>query len=166
MYDFFIGIDPGKKGAIVTIDESSKIIDCMEFKNNPFHGTLRYLQFYSAKLIIGIEKSKTFSKQGLVSGFNYGVGYGEIIGSIKNSGFPYIEIETKSWKKYFDLIIKHKAYEKLYQKKKINKIRAWEKAKMITDFNFMTNKGGLKDGVVDAFLIAEYMKSFGHKLKD
>src|SRR4030042_6178285 len=120
MVTTFIGIDPGKQGAIAIISETTG--EYIYFHDNPLtagremNGKAIYevLKIYMEKVnniinvVCFIEKAQAMPKQGVVSVFNYGKDYGIIIGVLQALRIPYQEIHAAKWKKEFALIKKDK----------------------------------------------------------
>jgi len=79
--------------------------------------------------------------QGSASMFNYGRGYGEILGWLKTSGREFYQVTPVSWKRYFN-IGKEKS-------------EAIQKAQDLSGNNFIPPRCRTPhDGVAEAYLIA------------
>lgn len=164
----YIGIDPGKSGAISFLNENEpkiKIYD-MPLKENGDIDSNEILQILTyettGKLhaFCALEKAQSMRRKGVVQGtvssFTYGIGYGKILAildlSLKNK---YKEVHPMSWKKEFSLT--SKKGEKLTGKdrKKLSEKKALE---LFPDQkrNFYTKRGKLLDGRVEALLLAKY----------
>lgn len=109
----FIGIDPGKTGAIVVFGNDG-VIAVADLPLQP-DGRLNAREFAQAFEVVDqtncicyIEKAQAFPQQGSVSMFNYGVNYGQIISVLEMLKIPFQEIKSPEWKKEFNLIHKEK----------------------------------------------------------
>lgn len=119
LMDYYIGIDPGKNGAMAVLDGKNdriiEVVDCPvigRFINSSVIVAFfeRYLKTEDGepKIFVGIEKAQAMPKQGVVSMFNYGVGYGLYLGILCGFRIPYVEIPPAKWKKEFSLMLKDK----------------------------------------------------------
>lgn len=95
-----IGIDPGKKGSIVAMNGNEITLhpmpeDALE--------TIDILKSYCAKseCHVFLEKAQAMSisgnKQGVSSMFNYGVGFGTLLGIIATLKIPHTLVHPKTW---------------------------------------------------------------------
>lgn len=96
----YMGIDPGQTGGIAIINDlnkhsvaypysSTKLIEiCEEFKDN------------KNKVKVFVEKVHAMPHQGVTSMFNFGMGYGRILGILEAFNFTYSLVTPQSWKKY------------------------------------------------------------------
>lgn len=148
-----IGIDPGKKGAISIITEYGKyeVFDMPLYPNGEIDGYAIYKCLEKSFALdydsfCFIEKSQPMPKQGVVSVFNYGAGYGKLLAALEILKIPYQEIRPQKWKKYFSLI------------KKDKKESVSLAMKLFPDIEYTTKRGRLLDGRAEALLIAEYGK--------
>ena len=93
----YIGIDPGKKGGTALIqDDYIKLYPMMEIKE--LYETFCSFCHHN-DCFIALEIVHAMPKQGVVSMFNFGKHYGEIIGIITALGISYIGVAPQSWKK-------------------------------------------------------------------
>jgi len=109
----YIGIDPGKDGALVVINEEGKVESSFmtgrDFTTTIGKGTKReYLvsrMNYAVKCLQGkhniklaaIEKQSARPGQGVTSTFSTGYGYGLWVGVLSSNGIPFIEVRPKTW---------------------------------------------------------------------
>lgn len=93
------GIDPGKAGAIAHIspDGCSAIPMPVTGKDVDGHEIAKILRALRPDTII-IEKAQAMPKQGVTSMFNYGVGFGRLLGIIEALGLPYRLVTPQQWK--------------------------------------------------------------------
>lgn len=149
----YIGIDPGKDGAIAVLDDDGllwRLIDMPENIGTDLYKFLKEsieLSVYK-KAVAFVEASQVMPGQGIKSGFTYGKGYGEIIAVLKILEIPFQEIHPLTWKKEFKLIKKDKA----------ESIKVAEQMYPSVTIPFKTERGKLLDGRAEALLIAEYCR--------
>ena len=170
----YIGIDPGKKGAIAVIrnvEPKIKIYD-MPLKENgdiDSNKLLYLLRNYEYDLSFCVlEKAQAMRKhgavQGAVSSFTYGIGYGKILATLDSlkKQLQYKEVHPMSWKKEFSLTSKKE--EKLTSKdrKELSEKKALELFPN-QKRRFYTKRGKLLDGRVEALLIARYAEIEYHR---
>jgi crossover junction endodeoxyribonuclease RuvC len=146
----FGGIDPGVTGAIVLMgDNWIASHDCPVLGSSIdfyrvtkiFRGILEAVP--KQMIRIGLEKAQAMPKQGVVSMFHYGVGYGGYIGALAALEIPFEEITPFKWKKYFGLCKKTKFDSVLLAKKMFPSVELSRK----------------KDhGKAEALLIAEFVR--------
>lgn len=158
MSEVFIGIDPGAKGAIVGLwgNGTTAFIFTLEdihwlccflkdLKVN--QGTIEYK--------VGLEKAQAHPGQGVVSMFNYGLGYGQIQGALTALGFGYTLIAPQRWTKAM-----HVGTKKVGSTAKKRSLEAAKRLAPYQDFRD-PDKPKSKvshDGIVDAWLIAEFLR--------
>lgn len=151
MRDYYIGIDPGKKGAItiLSVNNQAQISDMPLQENGDIDALnifyiLKDMQNENCFCIL--EKAHAMPKQGVVSVFNYGKGYGKIQAVLEMLNISYMEMTSQKWKKEFSLI------------KKDKKESVMIAGKLKPEQNFRTERGRLLDGRAESFLIAEYAR--------
>lgn len=155
--DIYFGVDPGQRGGIVAIDVrlgqetvfssgmpllpdgtlNADEIRCIFSKDNLPGSTVCY-----------IEKAQPMPKQGVVSVFNYGKGYGMILACLQVLKIPYQEIPAAKWKKEFSL----------NRDKGASISCAMKLFPSIPPETFFTPRGRMLDGIAEALLIAEYAR--------
>jgi len=164
MIGAYVGIDPGKEGAIAVIMEKDenhpKYYDMPLLPNGEVDAKeiRKILESLPGPFCI-LEKSQVMPNQGAVSGFNYGVGYGTIKATISLCGVPFEEITPQKWKKEFSLIIPREGLTKVQVKKIAKEKAATTCLKMfplMSTQDFYTPRGRLIDGRAEAILICEY----------
>ena len=201
MENLFIGIDPGHQGGVSAILESGRIVFSIEMPtvvmaqkdkiskttkksyksnlreigvNELFRLLLDSSRVYNCHCTI--EKSRPMPNQGSVSGFNYGVGYGEVRSILKCLVIPLREITPQEWKAEFDLINRltkeQRTQNKTLAKKELDKLKNYRKKeqkqkaakiveKIFPEAELYTKSGRLMDGKAESLLIAEYAKRKG-----
>lgn len=106
-----IGIDPGKEGAIAILgSQAIELRDCpMMGKGIDALGIVAlFAQHKENGSFVAIEKAQSMPGQGVVSVFNYGLGYGLYLGVLSALKIPFQEVHPQAWKKEFGLIGKGK----------------------------------------------------------
>jgi len=112
-----LGIDPGLKGAIASLDDRGLYVDAIfmptlqEKKGKKLHNRIdgwkiaHYLSGGANPMafIAGIEAVHSMPGQGVSSSFNFGKGAGVIEGILTALQINFKEITPQSWKKYFGL---------------------------------------------------------------
>ena len=104
------GIDPGLSGGIAFFDNEQHSVHAEKapiFKIKTGIKTKRFLDMWQLISIIEdhdpdhvyIEKQQAMPKQGLVSTFATGMGYGIYLGLLVSGGFQYTEVQARQWKK-------------------------------------------------------------------
>ena len=95
-----VGIDPGKAGGIAAIDHDAAHAIPMPVigKEIDGHELAAVLRNLSPDTVI-IEKSQAMPGQGVTSMFNYGAGFGRLLGVCEALGIPYRLVTPQAWKK-------------------------------------------------------------------
>jgi len=131
MREFLIGgIDPGLSGGLVQIDLEGTVIKFMkmpklEYKTKKSEIDIVSIDmFFNGSDFIGLERASAMpaygkdgnvQQQGSASMFNYGKGFGELLGWLKlNYKDKYNLIQPAVWKKHFNLIKKTKQASKRF----------------------------------------------------
>lgn len=95
----YMGIDPGKDGAIGIVYGNS-VIHSFEPMPQTTLDLYHYLKEWQGHVRhIMLEKAQAMPKNGAVSMFNYGVGYGEIRGILTALEIPYTLVTPAKWSK-------------------------------------------------------------------
>lgn len=95
----YIGIDPGKKGALAVIDTEAPAPFAVPFSESGYLDVLRDTD--PGKSIVALEKVAAMPGQGVTSMFNFGCGFGWIQGILEALHFPYELVPPQRWKKAF-----------------------------------------------------------------
>jgi len=142
----YIGIDVGKKGALVLLEDD--IVESYSFDKETYVRLINNLKMiYNINdVIVGIEKVHSMPKQGVKSMFSFGENYGWLQGILDANNIKYKLISPQEWKKYFGLIGSNK---------KDSCKKALELEPKLKCYG---SRGGMLDGVCDAYLIARYLK--------
>lgn len=144
MSTVYLGIDPGRKGAIATIWNDYHIVVLPMNEENMVH-RVRLLQGENVRCCL--EQVHAMPKQGVTSMFNFGMGYGFIKGCLEAYGISYQEIPPQRWKKEFGLS-GTKADSIAVCKKLFPKVSL-----KLTDRSKVDS-----DGMAEALLMAEYAR--------
>lgn len=145
---YYAGIDPGFSGAIAIIDDHQRIVECHDM---PLHGVKGKEEIDCDEVIaillnyhlshVAIEKAQAMPKQGCVSMFRYGDGYGQIKGICIALGLKRSLVPPQTWKK--------RMMHGMDKSKGASIVRA----EQLFDFHSTRKKD---HGKADAILIAEY----------
>lgn len=101
----WIGIDPGKSGALAVISEDSfgTMAWAIPFGQKSYAAELaKYIGLAEVKAVC-VEKVNAMPGQGVVSMFNFGHNFGYIEGLLQAYELPYQLVPPQTWKKEFSL---------------------------------------------------------------
>lgn len=96
-----LGVDPGRHGGLAVL-ASGHVLDCRPMllaggEIDPAD-MATYIQAF-APAVVCIERAQAMPKQGVVSMFNFGTGYGLIIGICAGLGIPCELVLATTWKR-------------------------------------------------------------------
>jgi crossover junction endodeoxyribonuclease RuvC len=92
----YLGIDPGKSGAIAEIDENGKIVDVIDFTNAFDMVEILYnASLFDCSAVL--EAVHAMPKQGVKSMFEFGRNVGMWQGLLTAFKIPYVEIRPQKW---------------------------------------------------------------------
>lgn len=143
---YYVGIDPGKKGAFAVIDEYGALITVE--KKVTAHDLTQLMRTFRPRHVF-VEKAQAMPKQGVASTFSYGQGFGELLGVLTATNIAFTLIRPTTWTK-----LMHQGTAGAETKKRSAEAfgrlfpAAVEKTRL--------KSGRLHDGIVDAALIAIY----------
>ena len=106
MSKVYIGIDPGKSGALAYIEVNDAQITgkVMPFSEAGYRFIIRHLaEEYAGKIVCAVEAVSAMPGQGVTSMFNFGKGFGWILGTLEAYSVPYELIRPQKWKKEFSV---------------------------------------------------------------
>jgi hypothetical protein len=146
----YVGIDPGKKGAVCLIDFTDTPI-FWDLSKHSIKDIFLSLRAHPRIELVAIEKQHAMPGQGVSSTFTTGFGYGRLIGHLEASRLPYIEVSAREWQKGLKL---PKTKSKAQHKKNLYEIASG----LYPTADFKGPKGGLLDGRSDANLIADWAR--------
>jgi len=135
-----IGIDPGARGAVAFVDSGYGFLKLDSFETT--YDLYKAINNYAPKHIF-LEKAQTMPRQGIVSAFTYGSGYGKILGMLEIAQLPFTLVHPRQWSRAMHVGTSSK------EKAKIRSREAFQRI-------FPTMAHIKHDGVIDAMLIAEY----------
>lgn len=142
----FIGIDPGKSGAIAIIREDGTV-DTAVFSEEAYRLLIKQYKdetFAVVEQVGFVLKGVKFSSNAI---FNFGANFGFIQGLLYSHGVPYQTVRPHIWKKHFNL---SKDKELSIQCAK----RLFPNANL-----YRTSKCTVAhDGIAEALLMAEYAR--------
>lgn len=141
----YIGIDPGKSGAIAIIKDRE--IRLASFSEDLYKKWLFYISNSGEKSFCVLEKVGAMPGQGVTSMFNFGANFGYIQGLLKAYEVPYELVTPQKWKKEYSVTS--------------DKNTSVAVAKRIFPYvNFKKSDRCKKDddGLAEALLMAEYAR--------
>lgn len=143
----YFGIDPGKSGAIVVLDANEQMLAW----NLEPSGKLLYtlMQTWKPRAVY-LEKAQTMPKQGIVSAFTYGSGFGELIAAMDIYGVAYHLVPPRHWTMQM-----HKGTNSC-DAPKYRSSTAFRRLFPEVSPQIANKAGRLHEGVVDAALIGLY----------
>ncbi|MBU2685660.1 MAG: hypothetical protein KKF27_20655 [Gammaproteobacteria bacterium] len=146
----FIGIDPGKEGAIAVIDKIQQIHFLIDWPGDEIEAanTIRTIKDVrkDCHFKAALEKVHSMPKQGVSSSFKFGTNFGIWKGILASFQISFIEPTPQIWQKG---VVK-KAQDETPKLAAARRI--WPNAEL------MGPKGGIKDGRCDALLIADWCR--------
>lgn len=114
----YIGIDPGKAGAVACIYDNLTQLDIHDCPVNTKKVDKKYKKSFDVpamselissivkdadEVICYLETAGARPKQGLSSTFNIGYGYGLWMGILASNRVPVVEVRPRKWKEFFSL---------------------------------------------------------------
>lgn len=147
--DNFVGIDPGKSGALSSIGAVNKAIKMPLQGNDIDCRAIRDFLIETKPDFVVIEKVGAMPGQGVKSMFTFGQSYGTIIGIVDAMEIPYQLVTPQAWKK------KVLAGTKKEKDDAINFVR-----RRYPETNLIPTERSKKphDGIADATCMAHYAK--------
>lgn len=162
-----LGIDPGKTGGAALINQYSDILEIEAFKPvgkefdiKRFINMLKDWAFEYDPYYIYIEKVHSMPKQGVVSMFDFGKTFGQMLGSIETFGHPYDKVPATIWAPNI-----HKSCGCDAVTAKQKSLQAVDKIWPGVDLRATKRSRTPHSGIVDALLIAEYGRRVYHELR-
>ena len=121
------GIDPGKNGGIVILNDSEETKDApmaQMYKcprstvemSSILRSARNTAWIQEDKIVVAIEKVWAFPTDARSAAFKFGVNYGQWLGIIGSLNLPYIEVIPKVWMSSYDPVPKDKKERKQYLK--------------------------------------------------
>lgn len=151
--DYYIGIDPGKNGAIAVICSINDDITARarSFEKIRYKTILKYLpeedNIVKKNVFCVLERVSAMPGQGVKSMFSFGENYGYIQGLLEAYEVPYELVTPQTWKKEFGVT-----------SDKNTSIDVCERLFPSVDL-YRTERSRKKDdGLAEAILLAEYAR--------
>lgn len=143
-----VGIDPGKSGAMAYISPADGCAAmAMPVSGKEIDGAILAAELKNLRpSLVVIEKAQAMPKQGVASMFNYGKGFGVLMGICEALGISYRLVTPQQWKK---VVLEGTAKDK---DAAINFVRRAYPGVDLTP----GRKKKPHDGMADAICIAEY----------
>ena len=95
---YYMGVDPGKSGAIVVITEKGQLVDAIKLTDTE-QEISRFVglagQQENIKAIL--EFVRSMPRQGVASSFKFGVSYGFLRGLLTAHSIPFEEVTPSKW---------------------------------------------------------------------
>lgn len=148
----WIGIDIGKSGALVSIDETGAV-EIVPFDEEDYRDALE--RWRDDEIVAACEKIHSMPNQGVSSSFTFGENYGWILGLLYAYRVPVNLVSPMAWKKAFGVQMSKDAS------------KAEKKAKTIAEMKRLFPSVSLKrteksriddDNIADALAIAEFCR--------
>lgn len=160
-----VGIDPGKYGGIVAIDQHSEIqyLQVMPDNLTDLLSIFRGLLARGIPLMVFLEKAQVFPHNGAVGMFHYGEHFGTLKSALQFVSMPYQLVPPQEWTRCMHVGCKknQKSKEKSLEAMR----RIFPDVSMLNPMSKRSRKP--HEGLIDALLIAEYgrmkMKNWGKR---
>ncbi len=154
--NMYIGVDNGINGALVTL-KNNKIIDktimpiISSSKNKKIYDIQNIIKYFEKYLnaIVILEKAHAMPIIGKVQAFEFGKGYGIIIGIISTLKMSYQIVHAKTWQKEMFRDASKKDTKQ-------TSILIAQRLFPTIDFRASKKSKKMHDGITDATLIAMY----------
>jgi hypothetical protein len=104
MKDYYLGIDPGKKGFMCLYNANySGYSHYPLFEGNRLNREMldtlaKLAETYTIMAVV--EQVHSMPHQGVASTFSFGTNYGMIIGALETLGIPYVTVTPGKWQKF------------------------------------------------------------------
>lgn len=148
----FIGVDPGKTGALCAFSPEIKTIEFLDWpKDDDIRKIMDFLDVLDSTRVrfAILEKVHAMPKQGVSSMFSFGRNYGIWEAVLVSYDIPYQTLPPQSWMK--DIVYKSDGdAAKIRSIKAIRRLLPWFDAEQ----HLYGKKGAYKDGRADALLMA------------
>ena len=105
MTRYWLGIDPGITGALALLDEQGEAVELIDMPGNVadladwIWGVWSWDTATEHQIQAVVEIQSAYPKQGVVSSFKTGKGYGEILGCLAALRIPYRLVAPGTWKR-------------------------------------------------------------------
>ena len=144
----YLGIDPGKSGAMAILEERGDVISSIRHDNTTEHDRCGWVKKWADMIeMCVLEKVHAFPGQGVSTTFTFGESYGKSQGMILLAGIPF-ELKTpRTWQKSLSIKKKKKSESQTDFKRRL---------KGMAQQLFPDEK--IVNANADAYLIAEYCR--------
>lgn len=138
----YIGIDPGKDGAMAVLNDGEAAV--IPFDEQAYTNALCEISGQSVKCCL--ERVGAMPGQGVTSMFKFGENFGFIRGLLQANGIPYELVTPQKWKKEFGATDKNKS--------------VCVCQRLFPDVSLLRTERCKKphDGMAEALLMAEYAR--------
>lgn len=97
----FVGIDPGKSGAIAVIDEDGKVVTVDALKDDTDRDVLDVLREFAPHVELAcLEEVHAMPVNGSVGGFKLGSSYGALRMALVAAGVKFDRVPPQTWQKH------------------------------------------------------------------
>lgn len=144
---YFIGIDPGKSGAIAAIDDRGTVAHTSVFSEEGYRSFLKRISHSKHETFAILEHVGAMPKQGVSSTFAFGMNFGFIQGLLAAFGIPFELVRPQKWKREFSC-------------SSDKNVSVDVARRLFPDANLMRTPKCSKphDGIAEALLMAEYAR--------
>lgn len=143
---YFIGIDPGKSGALAVINDDGCVLHTSTFSEDDYASILRNMST-SGNVKVVLEHVGAMPGQGSVSMFNFGANFGFIKGLLAANNLPYELVRPQKWKRMFSCT-----------SDKNTSVDVAHRLFPNVDLRRTTRCSKPHDGIAEALLMAEYCR--------
>lgn len=147
----FVGIDPGAKGSLCSLDIDTKSITFLATSESP-HLICEWLYEREPIRIIGIEEVHSIYGTSAASNFKFGYNVGLLHGIVGATRIGMDTVQPKIWQKQTGVLFRKNMSQA--DKKKTVAAKALQ---LYPDAELHGPKGGLLDGRADALMIAHFL---------
>jgi len=99
-YEYYIGVDPGKSGAIAVLEDVKVLATVKMPTNMDQYDELFVGKMFDASAIAVVEKVHAMPGQGVTSMFNFGYSVGRLHASLECHEIPYHLETPRTWMKW------------------------------------------------------------------
>lgn len=155
---FYIGIDPGKVGAMVVIDAHNNV-EVFAFKKG-MEATITFLRANAPRCIAAVEDVHAYQGGGASSSWAFGRNTGYLHGMLEALGISYIKVQPRLWQRTITVSPIRMKATRLADKVRMRKENKENlKLESIRAANEHLPKLGTKDhNVADAANLAVYLR--------
>ena len=143
---YFIGIDPGKSGALAVIDDEGYVWNTKTFNESDYALVLNEMAS-TPNVRVVLEHVGAMPGQGSVSMFNVGANFGFIKGLLAANNLPYELVRPQKWKRMFSCT-----------SDKNTSVEVAHRLFPNVDLRRTTRCSKPHDGIAEALLMAEYCR--------